>query len=660
MQHLNIVDYGIILIYFLVLLGIGVYLSRKASGSMEDYFLAGRSMPWWALGISGMTAYLDLAGTSLIISFIFLLGPRGMYIELRGGIGLVLVIMMLWTGKWFRRSHCLTGAEWMAFRFGEGLGGQFARIVSAIATIVGTIGMLAYSIKAVSLFFSMYLPFPPLVCALIVVGVTTVYTMMSGFYGVVYSNFFQGVVILISVIAISAVAWGQVSDGEAFAQLAASVTGNAEWATSLPQWHTPMPAGYEVYHDLMMFAFFYLLKTLFQGAGMGDDPRYFGAKSDRDCGTLTALWAGLMTIRWPLIMAFALLGIYLVKDLFPDQAALVQAAAAVKQHAGVVEKSQWAALLSNVINNTDSYPAVLASELQRLLGGNWRETLNMVSYEGTVNPERIMPAVLLYKVPGGLRGLLLVGLLAAEMSTFSGSVNRSSGYFARDLYQRYFRPRAGNRELITASWGAVILQVVLAFLFTYSISSINDVWGWITMSLTSGLLVPGLLRLYWWRFNGGGFAVGSATGLLAAIVQRALYPTMDERIQFALIATIGLLASIAGTYATQPTERAILERFYRTTRPFGVWGPLKRMLPAAERTLMNAEHRNDLLAVPFACVAQFTMYLVPMLFLIHAYGSMWIALALFLTGLAGVYVFWYRNLPRKRTDGNRTVGQEAP
>jgi Na+/proline symporter len=119
MRFLGFVDYAIIVCYFAFLVGMGLYLKKKASGSMEDYFLGGRQLPWWALGISGMASFLDLTGTMIITSFLFMMGPRGLFIEFRGGAVLVLALMMLWSGKWHRRSGCLTNSEWMLYRFGD-------------------------------------------------------------------------------------------------------------------------------------------------------------------------------------------------------------------------------------------------------------------------------------------------------------------------------------------------------------------------------------------------------------------------------------------------------------------------------------------------------------------------------------------------------------
>ena len=227
MNYLNNLDYTVIIIYFILLVSLGLYLKKRASASLEDYFLGGRRLPWWALGISGMASFLDITGTMIIVSFLYMLGPRGLFIEFRGGAVLVLPFMLLWTGKWHRRSGCMTGAKWMVFRFGEGAAGQFARIVRVLAMMLNTVGMLAYLVKGVGLFLSMFLPFSPLVCSLIMIGIASLYTMVSGFYGVVFTDMFQSFIILTAVIAISTMAMLKVSDVQSIAVLAQEVTGRA-------------------------------------------------------------------------------------------------------------------------------------------------------------------------------------------------------------------------------------------------------------------------------------------------------------------------------------------------------------------------------------------------------------------------------------------------
>jgi hypothetical protein len=362
-----------------------------------------------------------------------------------------------------------------------------------------------------------------------------------------------------------------------------------------------------------------------------------------------------MTFRWPLIMSFAILGLYLVQDLFPDQTVLAQAAQCIKESVGPVDKNHWADLLSSLVHHPEEYSPALLEKLRQLLGTEWMTRLQLVGYEGTVNPERIMPAVLIYSIPAGLRGLIIIALLAAEMSTFSASVNRAGGYFTRDLYQRYLRPHASTRELITASWAALLGMTGLAILFVTTISSINDVWGWITMGLGSGLLLPAFLRFYWARFNGGGFAIGTTVGIFAAVLQRIFLPHLDEWVVFLAVAGIGLLASVVGTYATTPTDPALLERFYRMTRPFGFWKELKARLDPDVRARMEREHRIDLLSLPIALVWQVSLYLLPMQLVIKAYTTFWPTFAVFAACSLYLYVVWYRSLPAAGTTDDRLL-----
>lgn len=150
------VDYILMVTYVLLLVSIGFFLLKRASSSVEDYFIGGRKLPWWMLGASGMAQFIDITGTALIISFLFMMGPKALLVELRGGLAIHMPIILLWAGKWHRRSGCITGAEWMIFRFGNGIDGKAARIITALAMQIFTIGMVTYLSKGVGIFFSTF------------------------------------------------------------------------------------------------------------------------------------------------------------------------------------------------------------------------------------------------------------------------------------------------------------------------------------------------------------------------------------------------------------------------------------------------------------------------------------------------------------------------
>lgn len=643
LQFLSTLDYSLIGFYLLFLVGLGLFLQKRASNSIEDYFLGGKSLPWWAIGISGMGWSLDMTGTMLITSLLYLLGPRGLFIEFRGGVPLGLVFVMAWTGKWHRRSNCMTGAEWQAYRFGTGFGGKAARIISATAGIVFTIGMLAYLVKGSGLFISTFIPqLSPLYASLILITVTTLYTVASGFYGVVYSDILQGFLILLGAVIIIVIAAVKVESPEQISLLAQQVTSNTDWMTSFPQRIAYMPAGYEMYECLFMFTVFLILRNLFIGLGTGNTPQYFAARSEKECGKIACLWSTLLTFRWPMMMGYAVLGLFLVKQMFPDAGLLSTAATQIHQALPDIPKAQWADTLSSIANSPAAYPQ-LSQTLESILGGNWARDLHYISYEGTVSAERILPAVLLHMVPSGAKGLILVTLLAATMSTFDSTLNLASALFTRDIYQAFVRPKAANRELIWATYVFSILMVAAGFGMGYYAKSINDVWGWITMGLLSGLAIPGILRLYWWRFNGAGFAIGTFGGMTAAILQRLYWPDLTEQTQFIILTLASLVFTVLGTYATSPTDSKTLEHFYLTTRPFGFWKPFKSRLAPDIQALLNREHAHDLLSLPFIFIWMVSMYLLPMQLMIRSYRAFAVTLVFFLIGIAGIYRFWYKN-----------------
>ena len=561
---------------------------------------------------------------------------------------------MLWTGKWHRRSGCITNAEWMIYRFGDTAGGRFARMAGAIAAIASAIGMIAYLIKGSGLFVAMFLPLSPELCAIIMIGLATIYILTSGFYGVVYTDIFQSGIILIAVISISVIAFLKVGSVDQLSVLANEVTGQSAWTSSSPHWETPMPRGYEQYTFLFVVSAFYLFRNIVFGMGAGGEPRFFGAKDDKECGKLTFLWTNLMMFRWPMMMGFAILGLFMVQDLFPDQGILSQAEALVKTQVGQIDKSRWAEVISGIVNTPDNYPPEFIGQLKSLFGEQWTTKMHLLSFEGTVDPERILPAVILYSIPLGFRGLILVALIAASLSTFGSLLNWTIGFFTRDVYQAYIRPAASNQELIRISWLFGLVFVGASFLFAYSVKNINDIWDWFIMALGGGLVVPSILRFYWWRFNGGGFAVGTFVGLTGAVLFRVaqIYSTgIDPRIsgildnpvfQFFITVFIGLTGTIIGTYLTRPTEQKVLEHFYRTTRPFGLWGPLLNSLSPAVRAEMKKEHKRDVLALPFALGWQITLFLMPLQLLIKNYYALAVTLCIFLVSLGGLYGIWLR------------------
>lgn len=587
---LGALDYSVIGAYLVGIMVLGLWLERKARDNIDAYFLGNRNLPWWALGASGMASNTDIAGTMVITALIFSMGVKGFFIEIRGGIVLIMAFFMIFMGKWTRRAQVMTLAEWMRLRFGDGKEGRTARLISALANLVVSIWIISYFAVGGGKFFGMLMGIDDRVASIALILLTMVYTAASGFYGVVWTDVVQGGLILVAVLYVIFVAMTQVTLPPEFTVSVPDGHGSFEpvrttlneWANILPPMNIELPGDYSRYNLFGITVFFYLLKTCiegFAGAGGYTSQRYFAAKSDREAGLLSLFWIVLLSFRWPLVMGLAILGI----------------------HYGMTTGK-------------------------------------------VIDPELVLPTVIAEYMPPGMKGLVIACFMAAAMSTFTAVINAGAAYWVKDIYQTFIKPDASSKRLIWHSRIATVAIVVLGLAFSLDSVNINDIWGWITMAFGTGLFVPLLLRWYWWRYNGYGFALGTLFGMFSAIAIRLLKIDLPEYMGFLAPSAISLVGCIVGTLLTPATDRATLVNFVKTTRPFGFWGDIARQLPKEEQDAIRTETKRDLAAIVFAVPWQLVLFMLGMVFVLRQWSTLAALLVLFIGLSAGLYWYWFRHL----------------
>jgi len=232
------------------------------------------------------------------------------------------------------------------------------------------------------------------------------------------------------------------------------------------------------------------------------------------------------------------------------------------------------------------------------------------------------------------------------MSTFDSGLNVASGLFVNDIYRRWLRPKASEKECVRASYVTVPILVLIGVWLGLGAHSINDIWGWLVMGLGTGAAAPSILRMLWWRMNGWGVAASLFFGTAAAILQRAFIPELNEWFQFLMMGTISFSAAIFVSLLTRKTSEETVVNFYRKTKPFGWWKPIRTKLPESEQQAILRENRTDMIAIPFVLLAQVTLFLLSMLVVIHDYAGFFTVLPVFLLGAAGMWWFWWRPLGR--------------
>ena len=542
---MSIIDYGIILVYLTTIVLIGLRMQRKAGQNIDSYFLGEKKLPWWALASSGMSSNLDISGTMIIAALIYALGAKGFYIEIRGGVTLIMAFLMIYMGKWNRRSGAMTLAEWMKLRFGEGRPGQAARLVAAISSIIMTVAMVTYFALGGGKFLDQFLGIGNYLglpsefwAATLLISIAMVYTVASGLYGVVWTDVFQGILIFGAIAYMASLAYSINLPEEFTISLPLFDGGFQRYTTTLKEWTSIIPSSelnidgasqYSIYNLFGVAIMFYLMKVVLEGSGGTGNymlQRFFATKDDREAGLLSAFWVFLLSFRWVFIGSIAIIGVSLGTKI--------------------------------------------------------------------VDPELVLPAVV-ETLPIGIKGFLIAGLMAAGMSTFDSTVNAGAAYWVKDIYQLYINPQASEKKLMAHSYMASVFIVIAGLGLMLVFKNINDIWGWITMSIGSGLLLPMLLRWYWSRMNGWGFAIGTLSGMISAIAFKAIAPAgVTEYTMFALSTTVSLIGTIIGTMITKPTDESTLQSFYNKTRPFGSWGRFKSQLNPEEIQAVDKENRRDI------------------------------------------------------------------
>jgi len=599
---MSVLDYSIVITYLTGMILVGLYFQRRASGSIDSYFLGKRTIPWWALGASGMSSNLDISGTMINTAFIFALGATGFFIEIRGGVTLIMAFLMIFQGKWNRRALVMTLAEWMHFRFGKTRQGDVARLIAAISIIIMTIAMITYFAIGSGKFVGEFLGIPAFWglssqfwAATLMIILAMIYTVASGLYGVIWTDVFQGTLIFGTIIYICVLAFFTFNLPEVFqvsvplrdGGFMAIETTREAWTSMIPSWNLNMPvnSAYSIYNLFGIAILFYLIKVILEGSGGTSQymiQRFFASRSDREAGLLSLFWTLLLSFRWPFIAAIATMGV-----VFGSQQGVI------------------------------------------------------------ADPETVLPVVINKLVPMGAKGFLVAGLMAAAMSTFDSTVNAGAAYWVKDIYQTYLNPQATEKQLMSHSrWSSVII-VILGLGFMLLINNINEIWGWITSSLGAGLLIPTMLRWYWWRMNGYGFAGGTLAGMIAAVFQRLFFPDIPEYFAFTIASGASLIGVIIGTYMAEPTDEKVLLEFYKRTRPFGFWKPVKAKIAAENMAEINKENKRDILSTFLAVPWQIVLFLTGMAVILKRWDEFFWLVILLVVLSSALYFNWFRHLSKE-------------
>ncbi len=538
------IDIVIIFAYLVITVVIGFWVSRRASKDLDSYFLGGKSLPWYILGISNASGQFDITGTMWLVYLCFVYGLKSVWIPWVWPT-FNQIFLMVYVGMWLRRSNVLTGAEWIQTRFGRGTGANLAHISVVLFALVNVIGMIAYAFKGIGKFAQILLPWGlnQNTYALIILTITTLYVVKGGMFSVVLTEVLQFAIMTIASVTVGVIAIYHVRP-----EMIDAVT----------------PAGWQ---------------NLF-----------FGWRLDLN-------WSGAFDMVQSSITkdGFSLFTVIMMLMLFKGILASMAGPAPNydMQRVLATRSPREASLMSATVNVVLYVPRyMLIAGLTILALGPLRETLQglwTTAIQEGAQPdfEQILPVVIQSAIiPVGLTGLLLAGLLAAFMSTFAATVNAGPAYIVNDIYKRFINPAASNKVQVQMSYVTTVLVVAVGIVFGFLTETITEVTLWIVGGLYGGYVAANVLKWHWWRFNGFGFFWGMIIGTLGALVVppivKHLWPGTNTLYAFPAIFLFSALGCFLGTFMTKPEDEEILKKFYMTVRPWGFWKPIADKIKAEQ------------------------------------------------------------------------------
>jgi len=267
------------------------------------------------------------------------------------------------------------------------------------------------------------------------------------------------------------------------------------------------------------------------------------------------------------------------------------------------------------------------------------------------DPETALPLIIGTMLPVGLVGFMLAALLSGFLATFSSTVNGGAAYLVKDVYQKYINPQASPKTLVRASYVSSVVLIVAGLVISVFGTSINTAFLWIFGTLAAGILPPNVLRWYWWRLNGYGYAAGVFSGMFLSLGQVVLDTAYLSQplplyIGFPVIALASTIITIVVALITTPTDLQTLKNFYRNVQPAGAWGPARKAVLAEEPGFKKqSPFSRDALNTVVAMIGITALY-VSMLYLVLHRQAVAIAL-LSTTAVCAItlYFTWYQHLP---------------
>ncbi len=557
-MQLNTLDYSFIIVFFSVVLAVGIFVSKKSGKSSSEFFLSGRTMPWWLLGLSMVATTFSTDTPNLVTDIVRTHGVSGNWVWwsfLLTGLLTVFVYAKLW-----RKSNVNTDLEFYEMRYG-GAPAKFLRKFRAVylGVLFNVITMASVTLAAIKI-GGIMLGLDPWVTVVSAGLITVTFSALGGFKGVVYTDFLLFFVAMSGAIA---AAFYLVNIPEVGGIQALMAHENVAGKLNIVPDFSNKKALITLFIIPLAVQWW---SSWYPGAEPGGGgyiaQRMLAAKNENHAIGATFFFNIMhYALRpWPwILVALASLIVY------PDIASIHEA-----------------------------FPNVAENKLGQDLAYS----------------------AMLTKLPSGLLGVVLASLVAAYMSTISTQLNWGSSYIVFDFYKQQINPDATEKQMVTVGRLSTVVLMVLSAILALALENALQIFD-ILLTFGAGTGLIFILRWFWWRIN----AWSEITAMFASGIISILLKTTDlgkflfavdggvfpDWAEYPFVVVVTTAIWLTATYMTQPESNAVLREFYKRIQPGGPgWSKVVQQATADKEDIVRSKEKwsvpSGITAMLLGCV----------------------------------------------------------
>ena len=453
---MSLLDWSLLVLYSIGLIAMSIYLG-KGQESQEDYYVGGRSLPWWAVGISTMATQMSAISFISIPAFVALKPGGGLkYLQWEFPVPLAMVFIMIFLLPFFRKLELISVYEYLEKRFNSAV-----RALLSIVFMISRTAATGVAVFAVAVVLSVVLKLDPFYTVLIIGIVTVIYDTIGGMKAVVYSDVIQMLILVLGLG--TAVVYGIKMAG-GWGGVLEFLRAHPDRALAVDFSHWGLGDGNEYNFWAAMIGLFFLAASYY-GCDQTQTQRELSAPDIKEVKLSLAFNAFARII---VVSAYILMGIALGSALF----------------------------------NHPHFQEVMSPYLE------------------AKKYDYLVPVFVYHYMPIGIKGLIFAAILAAAMSSLDSAINSLSAVFMRDFYEKYINPNPKSEQILkiskisTATIGAITVAIALMLTKMKGLRTVVELINQIGSVFYGPILATFLMGVLTRKTNPIGMIIGIISGVL--------------------------------------------------------------------------------------------------------------------------------------------------